>query len=419
MIKRLVSIGLVGLLLLAAPLACAQTLSFPYSGVQLAAQDDWTVLTPDSIASQADMLEKLGVELATLEADYAAGGTAFEVYLPEGGQVSLSAVQTEQTAAWRSTVYMTEAQKEQLFTSMDRAPYEHVAWSEDMPGWLTYDWALQAGGVPVSFAGLTTVRQGTLYTLTASGAEMDTVALHAANQQVLAQLTFLGTDIESSETAAVPAMPEAIEDNGAVTPIAMVDFSPVVYEDNTVLTIKTLPGAEIVLHTATDFLRGTADAEGRHRFQVSTKRETVYAYTISATAPERSESRLEVAVERRLTPEAQEDAYRKSARQVSVYGYTNLVASPEAFTGKPITFRGRVGGFTELGGFPCVLVYTENPGKGVWRTPIWVMLTEAISLQEDDIRTVYGDLRGDTLPYTDAAGEEQQAPVVVGRAVVE
>lgn len=407
------------LVLMAGPGALAEAYSFPYAGVKLAAQEGWTVLVPETLEEEAALLSQLGADLDTLRADYAANHTVFEVYLPEGIQVSLNAVATEQTVAWGSMSSMPAGDQEAFLQAYSAAPYEHAAWSETQPGYLRCDWTLQAGGIPVSFAGLVTVRQGMQYTLVASGASAPVEAMHAANEQVLAQLTYQGMSAEAASISTGIASPTRIEDDGVTTPLEMVDFSVLTYDDTTNLYLHTLPGTELILRTATDSLRGRADEEGMHRFQVSTKRETVYTYTVVAQAEGRTASEIEISVERQLTAEEQDAAYRRSARQISYYGYGNLVGAPESFEGQAITFRGRVGEFAELGGFPCVLIYTENPGKGVWRTPMWVMLTEAVALSEGDIRTVYGDLRGDTLPYVDENGDTQQAPVVISRGIAE
>lgn len=397
----------------------AQVYSLPLSGLRLEAGEGWTVLTPSSLSEAAAFLSQLGVDPEVLAADYAANHTVLEVYLPGGPQVRIDAVATEDTAAWQSMAMMREADKASLLAGMDQAPRENVRWDADSPGYIRYDWTLEAGGTPVAFAGLATVAQGMLYTLTASGAELSTGSLHEANAMVLSRLTFLGSTLDPDEEIASIVLPRPVEDDGAVTPIAMVDFDGITYEETTSLVIQTLPNADLTLRTATDALRGRADEAGRHTFRVSTRRESLYTYTITAESEGRKASQLEIALDRQLTPEAKEDAYRRSAQQIETYGYGNLIGAPDAYAGRPITFRGRVEAFADLEGFPCALVYTENPGRGVWKSPMWVLLTEAIQLEKDDMRTVYGDLRGDTLPYTDMEGNDQVAPVVVGRSLVE
>lgn len=397
--------------------ALAQTYSFVGEGVRLRAENSWTVLTPQTLEARADMLSRLGADIAVLRADYAANHTLLEAYLPQGAQVALAAVQTEQSAAWQDVAYMSEADKAAFAQGFARAPYENAGWAQGLPGYYQYEWALQASGTPVAFAGLATVAQGTLYTLVASGAA-DVAALHAANREVAARMEYTGMGTQVGEAPAAPDAPADVADDGVVTPLAMKDFSTVTYEDATVLALQTLPGADVTLRTASDTLRGRADEQGVHTFRVSTRRESVYSYTAIAQAQDRKASELQINVERRLSPEDQEASYRKSARQVAVYGYSNLVGAPAQYAGQAVTFRGQVADFTDFEGFPCALVYTDNPSKGVWRNPVWVIVTEPMQLAQGDVYTMYGDIRGDAMAYAQA-GESGQAPIVVSRAIEE
>lgn len=417
--KRRVLCCLWTLVLLGASCAYATDYSFPYAGLRLHAQEDWTVLIPGEMEEHKALLAALGVDPAVLNADYAANGTVFEVYMPDSLQVALQAAQTGQSAAWVSMEYMQEEDKAGLLSGLSALPYEHTQWSENLPGYLQYDWTVMAGGTPVQFAGLMTVRQGMLYTLTATSAEADVMALHAANERMVGNIDFLNTTGLSGEESGALAVPAPIGDDDVVTPLALVDFSAVTYEDDTIIYIKTLPETDLALQTASDTLRGRSDAEGLHRFQVSTRRTTVYTYTLTAHATGRQASQVEIAIERQLTPEAQQAAYRKSARGIEAYGYGNLVAAADAYAGSQVTFRGQVDAFTDMEGFPGVLLYTDNPARGRWVNPVWVMLTEAVSLQREGVYTIYGDIRGDTMAYIDDDGNTGLAPVIIAREVEE
>lgn len=419
MSKRRIGLLLAAILLITgAHTALAQTYSFPYVGVRLTDQAGWTVLLPDALDEQAALLAALDVDADVLAADYAANHTVFEIYMQDAVQVSLTAVATEDTAAWADVTTMTEEQKAYFFATYEQPPYEAAQWSQAHPGMIRSEWRFEADGTAVSFAGLSTVRQGTLFTLTASGATAAMDALHAANEAVLEGLAFLGMALEMDADEETLTIPDAIADDGANTPLALEDFWPITYEDTTTIMLRTIADAEVVLKTATDALRGRSDEEGRFSFRVSTRRETAYAYTLTAQAEGRAASSMEVTVERRLSQDDLSQAYRRNAKQIDVYGYENLASAPEAYAGKSVTLRGNVSAFSEIGGFPCALIYTVNPGRGVWLNPVWVMLTEAVTLVEGDIRTVYGDVRGDALPYTDEDGNERLAPVVIGRDIL-
>lgn len=405
-------------LLLAAHSAQAATYSFPYAGVRLEPQEGWTVLTPQTLDEEDALLSQLGADKDTLRADYALYGTVLEAYLPSGAQVRLNVVQTEETQAWQAMVQMSGEEMEAFLEGYRQSPYENVGWAEDLPGYVRCDWTMQAGGIPLSFAGLFTVRQGMLYSLIASGASVSTEALHTANREVLERMEYLQTDVAAASVETGLAEPEPVADDGAVTPIELVDFSVITYDDSTALIVQSLPETDLMLYTATDSLRARTDADGRHVYQVSTRRTNRYSYTLSAKAQDRRESTLEIVLERRLTDEQREEEFRKSAREINAIGGYSKIGGA-AFAGQAITFRGSVGEISDYGGFPIVLIYTDNPRTGVWQNPIWVILTQAASLTEDGLYTVYGELRGQTLPYTGVEGGAGEAPVVISHSIQE
>ena len=78
--------------------------------------------------------------------------------------------------------------------------------------------------------------------------------------------------------------------------------------------------------------------------------------------------------------------------------YDDMAANPQKYAGKQFIERGKVMGFTDYDGSPCALVCTENPGKGVWTEPIWVILDKDAGLQVEDIITFYLVGEGLTLP---------------------
>lgn len=403
----------------AAPSALAANYTFPYAGVRLESQDGWTLLTPETLEGQTEMIAELGGDIDALYADYAVNHVVFEVYMPDGVQVSLTVVETEQTAAWGSAAEMTEVEKAALLDGYAGLGYRNVRWSEGLSGYLRYDWALEAGGAVVTFSRLTTVQGGRFYTFTAASAQMSADALHEANLEVLANLSYFGgTDGVAVVGENLSALPSPIEDDGAVTPIALVDFSGVSLEDTTTLAIQTLPGAELLLQTATDTLRGRANGEGLHTFTLSTKRQVDYSYTLTASAEGRETSEMQITIQRRLSGAQQKAAYRASASTLETIGYQNLVSNPSAYSGTALTFRGMVADTIDVGGFPCVLMYTTNPGKGVWKRPLWVLFTAGEDIEVGGIYTVYGDIRGDAIAYTDETGETEDLPVILYRELI-
>lgn len=395
------------LLLLLVPMAAAaQELPFLPAGISLRAPSEWAVLSSATLDGQRSLLDRLGADPEAMAADYAANHIIFEVFFPEGGQVSLAMMETEQTLAFQSMERMQPAQAKALYARYDREPYAHLAYTEDPPGYLSCDWTRRVGDVDVAFACLVFVKQGALYTLTATGT-LPVEALHAANRAVLDAMTLLGVRVPDA------GFSTSIQDDGKITPVSLVDFTGVSMADTTELFIRTLPGAELVLRTATDTLRAVADEKGQHSFRLSTRREAVYAYTLSAAAPGRDPGEMKVTIVRRLSGEAQLAAYRNAARWMESDEYRRVAASPGLYTGAAYALRGRASALEVVNGFPIVLVHTRNPAKGMWRDPLWVLLTEPMEIAVGEMLNIYGEIRGDTLPYTEESGVRAEAPVLL------
>ena len=415
--KKLLALCLtLALLCSAGALAAGESYSFPAAGVFVEPAEGWQLLSPETLGEAGDTLALLGADADVLRADWAAAGTVFEIYLPDGVQVRLNCIETDEAAALEDASWMTDDQRAAFFDSYNHAPYENLAWDAENAGWLTMDWTLQANGALARFSWMLTVRQGALYCLTASSADASYDALRAANRETLARITFLGARIgaqaaRTGESEIV--LPETIADDGRVTPLSLPGFTGVSLEDTYPLAIETLPGAELTLFTATGSLRGVADEAGRHTFNLSTKQTKTYEYTLCAAAQERAESRMEIALRRELTGEAREAAYRKSAKSLDEI-YAKVAGDPAAYREQAVTFRGRAAEVRDLNGLPCALIYTSNPGTGVWKDPVWALLNSAETIVEGTVYTVYGDVRGDALPVPDS---EALAPVIVCQTV--
>lgn len=414
--KKLTAL-LLALFLSVPGLSLAESFSFPEAGVFVETQPDWTLLCPETLASQAELLSRLGADEATLHADWAAAGTVFEVFLPQSMQVRLNCVETEQASILSDAAWMTEDAREAFRAEYDHAPFENVRYCEEAPDWLQLEWTLMAGEMPVRFCWLITIRQGALYTLTASGADADMDALCAANLAVLDSLSFLGTRLSLADEAndgSAMTLPQPVMDDGVVTPLSLPGFTGLSTDNTFALRVETLPGTELVLQTPTDSLRGVAGKDGSHTFSLSTKQTKVYAYTLTAQAEGRKASAMEIEILRELTGEARMEAYRDSARAVDGAFYEKLSETPAEYKNTAVSFRGKVFEIADLNGLPCALVYSANPGTGVWRNPVRVLLNAAMQLEEGRVYSFYGDVRGDSLPGDD---EQALAPVVICRSV--
>lgn len=134
-------------------------------------------------------------------------------------------------------------------------------------------------------------------------------------------------------------------------------------------------------------------------------------FTLRARARGFQETTTEVTLTRELTEREGIALFRE---QMISIGYDDLIKDAARYAGKKFIFRGRIVEFTDYDGVPCALVLTNNVSSGVWRDPIWVVLSQGETFNVDDIVSFYLESEGTTLPadgaYT-ASGQSVEAPV--------
>ncbi len=420
MMKRFLSLALGALLLLTAGTAFAAPYTFPDAGVRLDAGNDWTLLTPEGLAKDPAAAAQTGLDAEALRATYATLHVLFEALLPGGERVSLSVVATPETAAWDAAERMAEADLDAFLAAYSQPPYANTAWADTPVGWLQSEYTVDVDGAAQPHALLATVHAGKLYTLTATQQGGSVAALREANEAVSAALVFLSPKEDSpfGNEDDTPPLPAAIADDGVVTPVELVGFTGVTLLDDTTVTIQSIPGADVIVKTPNDTLRHKVGEDGRVSYTVSTRREVVYDYTISVKASGRKTSELSYTIRRRMTDDALQAAYMKSARTLESIGYKAIVASPKAHANTPMVFRGKCAAFMDVDGTPYMLVYTAGL-DGAGQNPVWVMLKTAIPLAVGEVRTVYGELQGGTLPYIWPDGTTEDVPVLICHSLVE
>lgn len=155
-----------------------------------------------------------------------------------------------------------------------------------------------------------------------------------------------------------------------------------------------------------------ANAEGAFNIKVRHTREGEYNYTITAKRDGYGDGVLDFTLTRRLSYQEQFTAFRNGAKDIKDITYERLQTETEAQKDKHISLRGKIGAFSDYEGMPCLMIYSANPGTGIWANPVWVLCEEILSFEEGDIITVLGVVEGTLLPYTDAEGVESQLPVV-------
>ena len=132
------------------------------------------------------------------------------------------------------------------------------------------------------------------------------------------------------------------------------------------------------------------------------------------------ETTLDLTLTRELTEKESIALFRQQMVDVP---YATLAGDPAAYQDRKFIFRGRIVEFADYDGKPCALILVNNVSTGVWRDPLWVVLTGEerlagddgeMELAIDDIITFYLEGEGTTLrtggEYTQD-GEATDAPV--------
>ena len=141
--------------------------------------------------------------------------------------------------------------------------------------------------------------------------------------------------------------------------------------------------------------------------------EGTMTYALRTRAAGFGEAHAEVTLTRELT----EREWIAEFRNKRIYlDYDVMVSRCEEFKGKQLIERGMVMEFADYDGQPCALVCIDNPNKGVWTNPIWIVMDKEDAISEGDIITMYLTCEGLSLPADDqyfAGGvAEHEAPVL-------
>lgn len=177
------------------------------------------------------------------------------------------------------------------------------------------------------------------------------------------------------------------------------------------LTVHTLPNAYIRLTTPNGSLRARAGGSGLVNFTINVRDEGLHSYRLESILDGYRTGTQTLEVERVLTKQERISNVRRSLGEIP---YSRLAESPENYAGRTVEYRARIGQVGEVDGYPCLLVYTANPGTGVWRDPIYVLCQDLLSFAPEQMVTILGVVRGDAYDLDGA-----NVPVVEGLFVWE
>lgn len=213
------------------------------------------------------------------------------------------------------------------------------------------------------------------------------------------------------------ACDEALAELSIIYEIAPVDLT-ITEPANTTFTGERILVRGVTAPNATVYVTGEktntnvkANRNGVFTAPIFIAKAGTFTFKLRAHLAGKTDTTKEVALTRVLTE--REELSEFKAQQVAVT-YRELADDPLAYAGKRFVFRGKVAGYTDYDGSPCALVLVSNPQTGVWRDPLYAVLSVGDDIDEGDVITLYLVGQGITLPASGeftVDGQEMEAPV--------
>lgn len=180
---------------------------------------------------------------------------------------------------------------------------------------------------------------------------------------------------------------------------------------NVMIKGVTEPGATVYLTGKGSNTNIKAAKNGSFSLRAYIDDDSTEVFTVRVKAEGFKETQVSLALTREYTEREGIALFRN---KMIALEYEQLLGDPQKYADKQFVFRGRVMEFADYNGTPCALICVSNPGTGVYRDPIWVVLGEGMEVAEGNWATFYMVGLGQTLPadgqYTlEGAGIE--APV--------
>ena len=181
---------------------------------------------------------------------------------------------------------------------------------------------------------------------------------------------------------------------------------------NIVLRGTTAANATVFIEAEGYKTNVKANGNGSWSARLYFDNEGTQTYTVRTKPSGYAEARVQVTLTRELTEKEWIAAFRV---KVIDPNYDDLAANVENYAGKQVIERGKVMEFADYDGTPCALICTNNPAKGIWTEPMWVIMEGETDIAVEDIVSVYLVCEGLSLPadaayYKDSI--EREAPVM-------
>lgn len=182
--------------------------------------------------------------------------------------------------------------------------------------------------------------------------------------------------------------------------------------ENVVIKGETEPDTMVYLENPKAGTRVKSDKNGSFSIRAYIDSERSEDFTLRVKPKNRKETAVTLTLTRQYTEREGIAAFRE---KMIALEYDQLWRNPQNYLEKQFVLRGRIMEFADYNGSPCALVCVGNPGTGIWRDPVWVVLDKEMEVAEGNVATFYMIGLGQTLPadgqYT-LEGATVEAPVV-------
>lgn len=165
----------------------------------------------------------------------------------------------------------------------------------------------------------------------------------------------------------------------------------VVTSDTVKLTGETLAGVQMQLVTPYGLTRKRSDQAGAFAFELTTKEEGEYRYTLICDKDGYEQRRIAFTLNRVLTQEQTREETRGEAVGIS---YRELQRDLEKNRGQTVRIYGPVAEVSQSGDVQYVRMYYNKNAKGEWYNPVVVTAQEDMHAKAGDMLTVVASVDG-------------------------
>ena len=175
--------------------------------------------------------------------------------------------------------------------------------------------------------------------------------------------------------------------------------------DKVTISGKTLPGVTMQLVSPYGLTKKRSENDGSFSFELTTKEEGSYDYTLLLDKKGYTQRRLRFTVQREMTDEEQRKAVRDSAVRIA---YRQLTQDLPENRGSILNIYGPVQELSEAAGvYYARLMYTR--GTSSWSNPVIIVSDKPFGAKEGDMMQCTVEVEG-VYEEQDAGGRDVQVP---------